>query len=111
MAMAQTNVHVVQNAYQYIFCRSLTSNLCDRSLTSGLCLSQFHCGVVDNRDLTQQDGWKTQDDRMTKKSRARLCIPGLEPVLSRLSLPAVLLRQVSVVDNTIMKLGQTQIFV
>ena len=25
-----------------------------------------------NRDLTQKDGWKTQDDRMTKKCRARL---------------------------------------
>ena len=31
----------------------------------------------DNRDLTQQDGWKTQDGRMTKKCCARLCIPGL----------------------------------
>ena len=30
-----------------------------------------------NRDLTQQDGWKTQDGRMTKKCCARLCIPGL----------------------------------
>ena len=27
--------------------------------------------------LTQQDGWETRDDRLTKKSRARLCIPGL----------------------------------
>ena len=30
-----------------------------------------------NRDLTQQDGAKTQDGRMTKKCGARLCIPGL----------------------------------
>ena len=26
-------------------------------------------------DLSQQDGWKTGDGRMTKKRRARLCIP------------------------------------
>ena len=31
----------------------------------------------DIRDLTQRDGWKTQDGRMTKKCCARLCIPGL----------------------------------
>ena len=30
-----------------------------------------------NRDLTQQDGWKTQEGGMTKKCRARLCIPNL----------------------------------
>ena len=30
-----------------------------------------------NRDLTQRDGWKTRDGRMTKKCCARLCIPGL----------------------------------
>ena len=29
------------------------------------------------RDLTQQDGWRTQAGRMTKNCRARLCIPGL----------------------------------
>ena len=29
------------------------------------------------RDLTQQDGWKTQDGRKMKKWYARLCIPGL----------------------------------
>ena len=34
-------------------------------------------GRTNNRDLTQQDGWKTQDGRMTKKRGARLCIPGL----------------------------------
>ena len=28
-------------------------------------------------DLTQQDGWNTQDGVMMKKCRARLCIPGL----------------------------------
>ena len=28
-------------------------------------------------ELTQQDGWKTQDGRMAKKCRARLCIPDL----------------------------------
>ena len=27
--------------------------------------------------ITQQDGWKTRDGRMTKKSGARLCIPNL----------------------------------
>ena len=30
-----------------------------------------------NRELTQQDGWKTQDCRLTKKCGARLCIPNL----------------------------------
>ena len=29
------------------------------------------------RDLTQQDGWKTQDGRMTKKYRVRLGILSL----------------------------------
>ena len=29
------------------------------------------------RELTQQDGGKTRDGRMTKKCGARLCIPGL----------------------------------
>ena len=52
-----------------------------------------------NRDLTRQDGWRTQDGRMTKKcfssngnaqSRAKLF--GHSAVLS---LPAVLLRKVS----------------
>ena len=41
-----------------------------------------HCCVplCNVRDLTvtQQDGWKTQDGRMTKKCRARLCIFGIE---------------------------------
>ena len=32
---------------------------------------------VSNRELTQQDGGKTQDGRMTKKCAARLCISGL----------------------------------
>ena len=32
---------------------------------------------LDNRDLTQQDGWKTKDGRMMKKCSARLCIPGV----------------------------------
>ena len=30
-----------------------------------------------NRQLTQQDRWKTQDGRKTKKCRVRLCIPNL----------------------------------
>ena len=30
-----------------------------------------------NRDLTQQDGWKNQDGRMTNECCARLCIPNL----------------------------------
>ena len=29
------------------------------------------------RELAQQDGWKIQDGRITKKCRARLCIPNL----------------------------------
>ena len=33
--------------------------------------------TVDKRELTQQDGWKSQDGRMTKKCCARLCIPSL----------------------------------
>ena len=33
--------------------------------------------IINIRKLTQQDGWKTQDGRMTKKCRARLCIPNL----------------------------------
>ena len=39
----------------------------------------FYCVTVQtkNSDLPQQDGWKTQDGRMTKKCHARLCIPGL----------------------------------
>ena len=32
-----------------------------------------------NRELTQQDGWKTQDGRMTKKCRVRLGMHGLAP--------------------------------
>ena len=31
----------------------------------------------ENSELTQQDGWKTQDGRMAKNCRARLCIPDL----------------------------------
>ena len=31
------------------------------------------------RELTQQDGYNTQDGRMTKKCDARLCIPKLTP--------------------------------
>ena len=50
-----------------------------------------------NRELTQQDGSKTQDGRMTKKCGARLCIPGLARNFFRhsavLSLTAVLLRK------------------
>ena len=30
-----------------------------------------------NRALTQKDGWKTQNGRMSKKCSARLCIPNL----------------------------------
>ena len=56
-----------------------------------------------SRDLTQQDGWKTQDGRMTEKCGARLCIPGLARHFIRysavLSLPAVLLRKVSSFRN------------
>ena len=29
----------------------------------------------DIRELTQQDSWRTKDDRMTKKCGARLCMP------------------------------------
>ena len=52
-----------------------------------------------NRDLTQKDGWKTQDGRITKKCRAR---PGMHSLARHffrdfavLSLPAVLSRKVS----------------
>ena len=51
-----------------------------------------------NRDLTQKDGWKMQDGRMTKNCRAR---PGMHSLARHffrgsavLSLPAVLLRKV-----------------
>ena len=32
---------------------------------------------TESAHLAQQDDWKTQDGRMTKKCRARLCIPAL----------------------------------
>ena len=34
--------------------------------------------VVGNRELAQQDSWKTRDGRMMKKCRARLCSPSLK---------------------------------
>ena len=34
-----------------------------------------HIWVI--REVTQQDGWKSQDGRMTTKRGARLCIPNL----------------------------------
>ena len=46
------------------------------------------CGPHDNRELTQKDGWKTQDGRMTKKCRVRFLRHS-----AVLSLPAVLLRK------------------
>ena len=47
------------------------------------------------RELTQQDGWKTQDGGKTKKCGARLCIPQARffPHSADLSLSAVLLRK------------------
>ena len=33
----------------------------------------------ENSELTQQDGWKTQDGRMTKKCRVRLRMHSLAP--------------------------------
>ena len=33
--------------------------------------------IEDIREITQQDGGKTQDGRMTKKCGARLCSPGV----------------------------------
>ena len=50
------------------------------------------------RDLTQQDGWKTQDDRMTKKCQVTMGMHSLAQHLFFivLSLPAVLLRKVSI---------------
>ena len=48
--------------------------------------------LAHNRELTQQDGCKTQDGRMTKKCGVRLCIPGLARHSFRHS--AVLLRKV-----------------
>ena len=58
---------------------------------------------VINRDLMQQDGWKTQDSRRKKKCWARLCIPGLARhffVILLLSLPAILLRKVSNIGSS-----------
>ena len=36
-----------------------------------------HAVLSINSELTQQDGWKTQDGRMAKKCRATLCISDL----------------------------------
>ena len=56
--------------------------------------------IRQKQDLTQKDGWKTQDGRMTKKYHARLCTPCLARNCFRhsavLSLPAVLLRKVCI---------------
>ena len=61
------------------------------------CAQTISANVL-NRDLTQKDGWKTQDGRMTKNCRAR---PGMHSLARHffrgsavLSLPAVLLRKV-----------------
>ena len=35
--------------------------------------------LFSNRELTQQDGWKTREGRMMKKCNAILCIPNLTP--------------------------------
>ena len=61
-----------------------------------------------SRDLTQQDVWKTQDGRITKTSRARLCIPGLTrhfPVILPSSCVRSLLRKVPTRD---LKSGRRQ---
>ena len=54
--------------------------------------------VLIDRDLTQKDGWKTQDGRMTKNRRAR---PGIHSLARHFfrgsavrSLPVVLLQKV-----------------
>ena len=51
-------------------------------------------------ELKQQDVWKTQDGRMTKKCGARLCIPNLTYATffrysAVLSVPTVLLCKLS----------------
>ena len=45
------------------------------------CILAFPVTVVfaENRELTQQDGWNTQDDRMTKKCRVRLGMHSVAP--------------------------------
>ena len=43
-----------------------------------ICVATVH-NHHDNRELTQQDGWNTQDDRMTKKCRVRLGVHSLAP--------------------------------
>ena len=49
-----------------------------KSRLKALCTSRLSQSFdADNRELTQQDGWKPQDGRMTKKRGARLCIPNL----------------------------------
>ena len=66
---------------------------------SCMVVNQTSCLVViDNRDLIQQDGLKTQDSRMMKKCITRLCIPGLAQHFFHHSaipsLPVVLLHKV-----------------
>ena len=50
--------------------------------------------------LTQQDGWETRDDRLTKKSRETVHSRSCATVFRHsavLSLPAVLLRKVCII--------------
>ena len=58
----------------------------------------YQCSLFHNiRELRQQDGWKTQDGRMTKKCRAKLYLPNSYATFFRhsavLSRPTILLRK------------------
>ena len=54
--------------------------ICDQVLTSSSLLQNTSFHVV--RDLTHQDGWKTQDGRVTKKCSAR---PGMHSLARHFS--------------------------
>ena len=54
--------------------------ICDQVLTSSSLLQNTSFHVV--RDLMHQDGWKTQDGRVTKKCRAR---PGMHSLARHFS--------------------------
>ena len=78
---------------------------CARVALSGNPVHALDCV---NRDLTQLDGWKTKDGRMMKKHRGR---PGMHSLATFfrhsavLSLPAVLLREVSTVCFALIQLA------
>ena len=78
-----------------------SSSIFPSSIVTMLCsLVLSFSASRDNRDLTQQDGWKTQDGRMTKNVARDCAFPVLHNIFIRdsavLSLPAVLLRKVPI---------------